>query len=79
LETFGPDHPTTLACAGNLAQDLVSVGLHDEGAALRRDTGERLDRVLNTAVGEESTALHPASVEFRAGARANCDIDPLPL
>ncbi|MER8004557.1 FxSxx-COOH system tetratricopeptide repeat protein [Streptomyces sp. NPDC094149] len=80
LETFGPDHPTTLACAGNLAQDLVSIGLHDEGAALRRDTGERLERVLNTSSdGQDATAPHPAAIEFRAGARANCDIDPLPL
>ncbi|MER6132193.1 FxSxx-COOH system tetratricopeptide repeat protein [Streptomyces sp. NPDC001815] len=80
VETFGPDHPTTLACAGNLAKDLVSVGLDDEGTALRRDTGERLERVLNTSpTGQGDVAPHPAAVEFRAGARANCDIDPLPL
>jgi tetratricopeptide (TPR) repeat protein len=80
LQTFRPDHPTTLACAGNLAQDLASLGSHDEGNALRRDTGERLERVLNTsAPGEDNATSHPATVAFRAGARANCDIDPLPL
>ncbi|MEU5339804.1 FxSxx-COOH system tetratricopeptide repeat protein [Streptomyces sp. NPDC020766] len=80
LETFGADHPTTLACAGNLGQDLVSLGLHDEGTDLRRDTGERLERVLNTSsAGQDNSAPHPAAVDFRAGSRANCDIDPLPL
>lgn len=80
LETFGPDHPTTLACAGNLALDLVSAGLDDEGAALRADTRERLERVLDTSpAAQESVAPHPAAVDFREGVRANCDIDPLPL
>ncbi|MEU5323874.1 FxSxx-COOH system tetratricopeptide repeat protein [Streptomyces sp. NPDC021056] len=80
LQTFGSDHPTTLACAGNLAQDLISLEQHSEGMALRRDTGERLERVLNTAAaGEGEGTPHPATVDFKAGARANCDIDPLPL
>ncbi|GHB15930.1 cytochrome c [Streptomyces viridiviolaceus] len=79
-ETFGPDHPTTLACAGNLALDLTSLGLESEASALRLDTRERMGRVLDTRHGDQEEATpHPAIVDFSNGARANCDIDPMPL
>ncbi|MFG2130695.1 FxSxx-COOH system tetratricopeptide repeat protein [Streptomyces sp. NPDC048751] len=78
--TFGEDHPTTLACAGNLALDLVATGAEAQARALREDTLERMERVLDAPrLQVESGTPHPATVQFRAGERANCDIDPLPL
>lgn len=77
---FGEDHPTTLACAGNLAMDLVASGAQDAGTALRDDTLERMVRVLDTPLLEvDSGTPHPATVRFKDGQRANCDIYPLPL
>ncbi|MGV9250125.1 FxSxx-COOH system tetratricopeptide repeat protein [Streptomyces sp. NPDC003697] len=78
--TFGEDHPTTLACAGNLSMDLVSLGARAQGTALREDTLERMERVLDAPrLRAESGTRHAATVQFRDGQRANCDIDPLPL
>ncbi|MFJ9904318.1 FxSxx-COOH system tetratricopeptide repeat protein [Streptomyces sp. NPDC101152] len=78
--TFGEDHPTTLACAGNLALDLIATGAQEQGRALREDTLHRMERVLDTPrLQRPSGTPHPATVQFREGRRANCDIDPLPL
>ncbi|MBG0853748.1 tetratricopeptide repeat protein [Streptomyces spinoverrucosus] len=78
--TFGEDHPTTLMCAANLSVDLASVGAEDQAADLRRDTLDRMTRVLDAPRQEfESGMGHPATAQFREGLRANCDIDPLPL
>ncbi|MEU6677458.1 FxSxx-COOH system tetratricopeptide repeat protein [Streptomyces sp. NPDC046925] len=78
--TFGDDHPTTLACAGNLAMDLIELGEEAEGAALRADTLARMERVLDAPrLIVESGTPHPATLQAKAGQRANCDIDPVPL
>ncbi|MGP4048364.1 FxSxx-COOH system tetratricopeptide repeat protein [Streptomyces sp. 2A115] len=78
--TFGEDHPTTLACAGNLALDLIAAGAEEQGHLLREDTLERMERVLDDPrLLRASGTPHPATVQFRGGERANCDIDPLPL
>lgn len=77
--TFGPDHPTTLACASNLALDLVAVGEEAEGNALRADTLERMERVLDAPRIRESAGPHPATLQAKEGVRANCDIDPVLL
>ncbi|GAA4057911.1 FxSxx-COOH system tetratricopeptide repeat protein [Streptomyces shaanxiensis] len=77
---FGEDHPTSLACAGNLSMDLVADGAEEEGAALRADTLERMERVLDAPLMRaRSDTPHPATLRFRNGQRANCDICPLPL
>ncbi|XVS66993.1 FxSxx-COOH system tetratricopeptide repeat protein [Actinosynnema sp. CA-299493] len=69
---LGADHPTTLACQANLAQDLRSLGRHDEADATHR----RAVNVLRDRLG----SLHPAVSELSdPHARANCDIDPMPL
>jgi tetratricopeptide (TPR) repeat protein len=80
-ETFGPDHPTTLACAGNLALDLITVGLAEEGEVLMQTTRTHLEDVLAAPRTEPRgpATPHPAVVGFLQGARANCDIDPMPL
>ncbi|MDH6214843.1 FxSxx-COOH system tetratricopeptide repeat protein [Streptomyces pseudovenezuelae] len=78
--TFGEDHPTTLACAGNLALDLIATDAGEQGHMLREDTLARMERVLDEPrLQRASGTPHPATVQFRAGERANCDIDPLPL
>lgn len=78
--TFGEDHPTTLACAGNLAMDLIQLGEETEGAALRADTLARMERVLDAPrLLVEPGTPHPATLQAKAGERANCDIDPVPL
>ncbi|GGV44668.1 cytochrome c [Streptomyces longisporoflavus] len=78
--TFGDDHPTTLACAGNLAMDLIELGEEAEGAALRADTLARMERVLDAPrLLVEPGTPHPATLQAKAGQRANCDIDPVPL
>ncbi|GAB2979213.1 FxSxx-COOH system tetratricopeptide repeat protein [Saccharothrix stipae] len=69
---FGPDHPTTLACRANLAQDLRSLGRTDEADLLRRRTVDLMRARLGSS--------HPAVIELGdPDARANCDIDPMPL
>jgi hypothetical protein len=70
-ELFGTEHPTTLACGVNLAMDLRHLGRSYEGDRLFEETVEK----FRTKLGER----HPATVAAAAGARANCDIDPLPL
>ncbi|MEU3738889.1 MULTISPECIES: FxSxx-COOH system tetratricopeptide repeat protein [unclassified Streptomyces] len=77
--TFGPDHPTTLACASNLAMDLIAVGEEAAGNALRADTLERMERVLDAPRIREQTGPHPATLQAKEGERANCDIDPVSL
>lgn len=78
--SLGEDHPTTLACAGNLALDLIRTGADAEGRALREDTLERMERVLDRTRHQPSSGTpHPATVQLRENRRANCDIDPLPL
>ncbi|MGW7086118.1 FxSxx-COOH system tetratricopeptide repeat protein [Streptomyces sp. NPDC054871] len=77
--TFGPDHPTTLACASNLAMDLIAVGEETAGNALRADTLERMERVLDAPRIREEAGPHPATLQAKEGTRANCDIDPVSL
>ena len=77
---LGEDHPTTLVCAANLALDLTLAGAEAEGAALRADTLQRMERVLDAPrLTSASAAPHPATQQMKAGMRANCDIDPMPL
>ena len=71
-EVLGPGHPTTLACKANLAQDLRSLGQAVEGDRLHREAVD----ALREALGPD----HPAVSQLRdREARANCDIDPMPL
>ncbi|MFE0133960.1 FxSxx-COOH system tetratricopeptide repeat protein [Streptomyces sp. NPDC059037] len=77
---LGDDHPTTLACAGNLAMDLIELGEEAEGTPLRADTLARMERVLDAPrLLSEPATPHPATLQAKAGQRANCDIDPVPL
>ncbi|MFE4546150.1 FxSxx-COOH system tetratricopeptide repeat protein [Streptomyces sp. NPDC056785] len=77
---LGEDHPTTLVCAANVALDLIAVGAVSEGEELRADTLERMKHVLDEPrLRASQLTPHPASVQTRAGERANCDIDPMPL
>ncbi|MET8407584.1 FxSxx-COOH system tetratricopeptide repeat protein [Streptomyces sp. NPDC005195] len=77
---LGQDHPTTLVCAANVALDLIAVGSVSEGEELRADTLERMKRVLDEPrLRASQLTPHPASEQTRAGERANCDIDPMPL
>ncbi|WP_240139173.1 FxSxx-COOH system tetratricopeptide repeat protein [Streptomyces sp. MUM 178J] len=77
---LGEGHPTTLVCAANLAEDRCAVGETEEGEALRADTVERMERVLDAPRFRAGHSTgHPATQQARAGERANCDIDPMPL
>jgi hypothetical protein len=68
---LGRDHPSSLACALNLSFDLGALGREDEAAELFRSAVDGYRRVL----GDQ----HPAIVAAEARARANCDVDPMPL
>ncbi|MET0496155.1 MAG: FxSxx-COOH system tetratricopeptide repeat protein [Actinoplanes sp.] len=68
---LGPEHPASLACALNLSFDLTSLGRTLEGAELFSEVLSSYRRVL----GEE----HPAITAALSRARANCDVDPMPL
>jgi hypothetical protein len=70
-EVLGGEHPTTLACALNLAFDLRALGRIDEGDRLFAEVLDVYRRVL----GDK----HPVITAARAGQRANCDVDPMPL
>ncbi|MFC6089907.1 FxSxx-COOH system tetratricopeptide repeat protein [Saccharothrix lopnurensis] len=72
VEVFGADHPTTLTCQANLAQDLRSLGREEEADALHQRT---LD-ALRDRLGDRHPVI--AHLDERR-ARANCDIDPMPL
>ncbi|MCC8247681.1 FxSxx-COOH system tetratricopeptide repeat protein [Saccharothrix luteola] len=69
---FGADHPTALACQVNLAQDVRSLG--------RTDEADQLHLRAVAALRERLGQHHPAVSELSdPRARANCDIDPMPL
>jgi hypothetical protein len=68
---LGPEHPSTLACSLNLAFDLIAMGRGAEGQ-------QRFDAVVD-AYGRVLGREHPAIAAARAGERANCDVDPMPL
>ncbi|MET8150794.1 FxSxx-COOH system tetratricopeptide repeat protein [Actinoplanes sp. NPDC049668] len=70
-KTLGSGHPTTLACGVNLAMDLRGLDRVSEASTLFK----RMMEGLRATLGEG----HPATKAACAGARANCDIDPLPL
>ncbi|WP_246278703.1 FxSxx-COOH system tetratricopeptide repeat protein [Phytohabitans rumicis] len=70
-QIIGADHPSTLACALNLALDLVALNRDAEGESLFDETL----RTYNDVLG----AGHPAIAAARDRARANCDVDPMPL
>jgi tetratricopeptide (TPR) repeat protein len=68
-DALGADHPMTLAAELNLTLD---------EAALGRDVEARYTEISDryrATLGAE----HPATAGARARARANCDIDPLPM
>jgi hypothetical protein len=68
---LGEEHPTTLAATLNLSFDLTALDRADEGDRLFRETLDKYRRVL----GES----HPAIAAAADQARANCDVDPMPL
>jgi hypothetical protein len=70
-DLIGTEHPSTLACTLNLALDMLALGRLEEGESLLGVTLETYRRTL----GDN----HPAVVAARARARANCDVDPMPL
>jgi tetratricopeptide (TPR) repeat protein len=68
---LGADHPTTLAAVTNLALDLRTLGRTQEAETKHAEVLTRYRRVLGDA--------HPATMAAAGGARADCDVDPLPL
>jgi tetratricopeptide (TPR) repeat protein len=68
---LGADHPTTLAALANLALDLRTLGRTQDAETKHAEVLTRYRRVLGGA--------HPATIAAASGARANCDIDPLPI
>jgi hypothetical protein len=70
-QAIGAEHPSTLACELNLSFDLSALGRDQEGTRLYNHTLV----AYRKALGEEHTAIAAAI----AGARANCDVDPMPL
>jgi hypothetical protein len=70
-EVLGSEHPSTLAVTLNLAFDLRALGRADEGDRLFGEVVDAYHRVLGPR--------HPAITAARAGMRANCDVDPMPL
>ncbi|WP_432838826.1 FxSxx-COOH system tetratricopeptide repeat protein [Dactylosporangium sp. CA-092794] len=68
---LGRSHPTTLACGANLAMDWRETGRSMKASELF----ETVMDLFRQHLGD----LHPATAAASAGARANCDIDPLPL
>ena len=70
-DVLGSEHASTLACALNLSFDLRALGRNGESDRLFDEVIDAYRRTL----GPE----HPAIVAARAGMRANCDVDPMPL
>ncbi|GAA1629720.1 FxSxx-COOH system tetratricopeptide repeat protein [Actinoplanes couchii] len=70
-EILGSEHPSTLAVALNMAFDLRALGRTGDGDRLFGEVIDAYDRVLGPR--------HPAIAAARAGMRANCDVDPMPL
>jgi tetratricopeptide (TPR) repeat protein len=68
-ELIGREHPSTLACSLNVSFDLKAIGRETDGVALFNETVEVYGRVLGTD--------HAAIRAAHAGARANCDVDPM--
>ena len=68
---LGADHPTTLAATVNRTFDLRALGRTQDADPLYVDVMNRYRRVL----GDK----HPGVVAASSRARANCDLDPLPL
>ncbi|WP_245645246.1 FxSxx-COOH system tetratricopeptide repeat protein [Pseudonocardia acaciae] len=68
---LGDEHPTTLAALRNLSLDLRAIGRTEEAEKKYVDVMTRYRRLLGDT--------HPATTAAAAGARADCDIDPLPL
>lgn len=70
-QSIGPEHPSTLAGALNLSFDLSALGRDQDGARLFNQTMVAYRKIL----GDGHTAVAAAV----ARARANCDVDPMPL
>jgi tetratricopeptide (TPR) repeat protein len=68
---LGADHPTTLTAVTNLVLDLRTLGRTQEAETKHAEVLTRYRRVLGDA--------HPATMAAAGGARADCDVDPLPL
>ena len=71
LRVLGEDHPTTLAATANLALDQRSLGRSQEAETTHAEVMTRYRRVFGDA--------HPATIATASGARADCDIDTLPI
>lgn len=68
---LGDDHPTTLAVQLNLSLDLRALGDTEKASTLYRGVLTQYRRVL----GEN----HPGTQSALSSARADCEIDPMPL
>jgi tetratricopeptide (TPR) repeat protein len=68
---LGSDHPTMLAAAFNLSLDLRAAGRSEEADSYQASTLAGYRRVLGEA--------HPGTIAASEGARADCDIDPMPM
>lgn len=70
-KVLGIDHPTALAARSNALHDLRAMGRSKEAETRFAELITHYRRVLGEA--------HPGTIAFARGARADCDIDPLPL
>lgn len=69
---FGVEHPTTLMCESNLAIDLRKLDRLDEA----RERHHHAVTALRAHLGDQ----HPAALVAASwDARADCDLDPMPL
>lgn len=68
---LGPDHPHTLACAGNLTLVLSDLGLQQEAGTDRADILVRYQRSLG--------AEHPHVTFFLRRERLDPGFSPMPL
>ncbi|HEU5332404.1 MAG TPA: FxSxx-COOH system tetratricopeptide repeat protein [Actinocrinis sp.] len=70
-EVLGRDHPSTLAASLNLSFDLRALNRREESTRIFEETLGTYRMVLG--------ADHPAIAAAVDSARANCDVDPMPL
>jgi tetratricopeptide (TPR) repeat protein len=69
---LGEEHPTTLACESNLSIDLRVLDRHEDA----EQHYQHALRGLRAVLGEGHPGVRQAETR---DARANCDIDPMPL
>lgn len=68
---YGELNPEAIACSLNFAFDLTALGREQDGQQRSDDVVDAYRRVLGPG--------HPAIAAARAGQRANCDVDPMPI